>query len=211
MLNHKNNLLNKEATLSSNQTNIDTQHNTHRLFLAKVRLKQSGFNALELTLVLAVIAIAIVGVIRVMGTNTDKTNSNQMVGDVGAMVSNIRNAFSSTTTGYTGLNNTSAINMKLIPAVLRISGTNIKNQFQGGTVVLTSGTGGDNFSIKYTNVPSTVCSSVVNTLGGAAFLIIKINEQSVYDVNAGTPLEAQKVGEHCKTGGEKSTIEFIAS
>jgi len=178
----------------------------------KVSIKQSGFNALELTLVLAVIAIAIVGVIRVMGNNTDKTNSNQMVGDVGVMVSNIRNAFSSTTTGYKDLTNAAAINMKLVPAVLRHDGkTIIKNQFQGGLVELTGDSSGDNFNIKYTNVPSTVCSSAVNTLGGASFLKITINGTIVYDVNNNVALEAHKVGTACQIAKEKSIIIFTTS
>ena len=207
----KNDSIDTNSIEVNNENNIGT-YNSHRLFLTKAKLKQGGFNALELTLVLAVIAIAIVSVIRVMGTNTDKTNSNQMVGDVGALVSNIRNAFSSTTTGYTGLTNKSAISMKLVPAVLRTSGAAvIKNQFQGGTVVLAGDASGDNFSITYTNVPSAVCSSAVNTLGGASFLKITINASTVYDVNAGTVLEAQKVGEACATKKEQSTLIFTAS
>lgn len=175
--------------------------------------KIDGFNAIELAAVLAVISIAIVGAIALMGGNRDKQNSNQMVSDVSTMVSNIKNAYSSSSTGYTNLTTAAAINMKAVPTDLKIpsGGTTIKNQFQGGTVVITSSNSGEAFTITYSNVPLAVCSTVINTLGGSSFLSIGVNSTTVFDAVAGTQLDATAVATACKAGNEKSTIVFTAS
>lgn len=177
------------------------------------RLKHAGFNAIELSLVLGVVAIAIVGVIRVMGGNTDKQNATQMVNDVSTMVSNIKNAYSSSTTGYSTLNTATAIQGKMVPQDLKIptGGTTIQNQFQGGTVAIANGSNGENFTITYTNVPSAICNSAINTLGGSSFLTIAINSTTVYDVNNQVALDAAKVSTACTTAKEKSTVIFTAS
>lgn len=176
-------------------------------------LKCAGFNAIELSLVLGVVAIAIVGVIRIMGSNTDKQNAAQMVNDVSTMVSNIKNAYSSSTTGYSTLSTSVAIDGKMVPQDLKIpsGGNTIQNQFQGGAVVIANGSNGENFTITYTNVPAAICNSAINTLGGSSFLSIDINGMVVYDVNAGTVLDATTVSSACKDGKEQSTIIFTAS
>lgn len=178
--------------------------------LSKI-LKIAGFNALELMMVLAVVAVATVTVIKTMGSNSDKQHANQMVGNVGTMISNIRNAYSSSNKGYATLTTEAAINMKVIPQDLRIDGTKIKNQFQGGTVEVAAHNSGEAFTIIYTNVPQAVCTSVVNSLGGSSFLSIDINSKVVFDANGQKPLDATDVATACKAGGEKSKIIFAAS
>lgn len=175
-------------------------------------LKYAGFNAIELSLVLGVIAIAVVGVIRIMAGNTDKQNSTQMVNDVSTLVTNIKNAYSSSTQGYSTLSTEAAIDGKMVPQDLKIpaGGTTIQNQFQGGEVKIAN-QNGENFTITYTNVPSAICNSAVNTLGGVSFLSITVNGVAVYDINAGTMLDGTKVSAECKNGKEKSIIEFTAS
>ncbi|HLX52960.1 MAG TPA: type 4 pilus major pilin, partial [Aquella sp.] len=125
----------------------------------------------------------------------------------------IKNAYSSSTTGYTTLTTSVAIDGKMIPQDLKIpsGGTTIQNQFQGGEVKIAAGSSGENFTITYTHVPSAICNSAINTLGGSSFLSIDINGTTVYDVNAGTALDGKAVSEACKTGQEQSTIIFTAS
>ena len=184
-----------------------------RLGLNKGLRKYAGFNAIELSAVLAVIAIAVVATIRIMGGNSDKQNANQMVNDVSTMVSNIKNAYSSSSTGYSTLTTTAAINMKVIPGDLKIptGGTTVKNQFQGGTVAIASASSGDAYTVTYTNVSLAVCNSAINTLGGSSFLTIVVNGTTVFDSVAGTQLDATAVSTACKAGNEKSTIIFTAS
>lgn len=178
--------------------------------LLKVSRKCYGFNAIELSLVLAVIAIAIVATIRVMAGNTDKQNSNQMVHDVSMLVSNIKNAFSSSQGGYMSLNTEIAIKARVVPLDLKHNDSEIQNQFQGGKVVITHDDTGENFTVEYTNVPSAICNSAVNTLGSASFLSIKINDKDVFDVDT-TPLDAATVAEACSANKDKSKIDFKAS
>jgi hypothetical protein len=101
----------------------------------------------------------------------------------------------------------------MVPQDLKIpsGGGMIQNQFQGGKVTLASGSSGENFTITYSNVPSAICNSAINTMGGSSFLSIDINGTSVYDVNAGTALDGSSVSTACKTGGEQSSIVFTAS
>lgn len=184
-----------------------------KLRLSERQKKQAGFNAIELSLVLAVIAIAVVATIRIMGGNTDKQNATQMVNDVSTIVSNVKNLYSSSTNGYNSLNTTIAIDAKVVPQDLKIpnGGGTIQNQFQGGTVDIIAANNGEAFQITYTNVPSAICNSAINTLGGAGFLTITINGTTVYDANAGTSLDAANVASSCKQGAEKSSIVFTAS
>lgn len=183
--------------------------------LKRYKKKQSGFNAIELSLVLAVIAVAIVATIRVMGNNSDKQKTAQMVSDVSTFVSNIKNAYSGTATGYgTITDNTPIIQMKAYPSDLRVSGNNILTQFSNGQVNIKGLTlnGIDAFSIEYTNVPTQVCSSVIGTLGSAMFLQILVGTTVVFDQNAGTELDATKVATQCAAGKSAGVnITFVAS
>jgi len=173
--------------------------------------KSAGFNALELMMVLAVISIAIVGVVKTMSSNSDKQNSNQMITDVNAMVANIKNAYSGTNNGYADLSTQAAIDMKAVPQGLKINGETIKNQFQGGTVTIEPANNGDAFDITYTNVPQAVCASSVNTLGSSAFLSIQVNGDEVLNTATQKALSATKVAQDCASQQEKSTIIFTAS
>jgi len=175
----------KTSTLIKNSDNLKDLKKVNfknQFQFIKLR-KYAGFNAIELTLVLAVIAIAIIAVVKVMGGNTDKQNSNQMVNDVGTMVSNIKNAYSSSTTGYTDLSSAIAVKMHAVPADLKVDEGKgiIKSQFQGGTVDIKTGPNPDSFTITYDKVPTAVCTNVVTTLGTNLFQDVLIAGKSVYN------------------------------
>jgi type II secretory pathway pseudopilin PulG len=201
----------KQNVTAINQQEIRTKQSVNMPVLRK-SLRYAGFNAIELSMVLGVIAVAVVGVIRIMGGNTDKQNSTQMVNDVSALVSNVKNAYSSSNSGYSSLTTKAAIDGRVVPQDLKTANDKIQNQFQGGEVTIEAGGSGEFFTITYTKVPSSICNSAVNTLGGASFLTIVINGQAaVYDVNAGTALDASKVAAACSDGKEQSTVIFTAS
>ena len=170
--------------------------------------KCAGFNALELMMVLAVIAVATVAVVKTMSGNSDKQSSTQMVTDVTAMVFNIKNAYSNSNDGYNTLTQEAVIKMKAIPQDLRVNGETIKSQFQGGTVEIAATA--DTFTITYTQVPQAVCASAVNALGGSAFSSIKINDDEVFN-NVNKNLDPSLVAKDCENGKAPSKIEFTAS
>lgn len=157
----------------ANVQNVKTRQITN-IFGARKRLRYAGFNAIELSLVLGVIAVAIVGVVRIMGGNTDKQNSIQMVNDVSDLAFNIKNAYSGATAGYKSLTNAEAITGRLVPQDLKSAVDKIQNQFQGGSIVLKGDDGGDTFIINYTKVPSSVCNTAITALAGSTFLQIDV-------------------------------------
>ena len=154
-----------------------------------------GFTLIELMLVLAVIAVGISVAINSMHGNSEKQNSNQMASDVTTMVNNIKNAYSSTTTGYANLTTASAITAKLVPGDLRVSGGNIYSQFSGGVIKIEPSA--ENFTITYDKVPSAVCNNIIALLGGGVFLKIVVGSTTVYEVGV-TDIDATSVAESCK-------------
>jgi Tfp pilus assembly protein PilE len=177
----------------------------------KLPIKYAGFNALELMMVLAVIAIGIGVAIRTMSGNSNKQNTNQMVSDITALVSNIKNSYTSSTSGYTNLTTTSAIQGALIPSDLKVptGGTTVQNQFQGGTVDIASANNGEAFSITYSNVPSAICNSVITSLGASSFVSITVNGTSVYDAVTDPTIDATAISTACNTA--TNSLVFTAS
>jgi type II secretory pathway pseudopilin PulG len=177
----------------------------------QVILKYAGFNALELMMVLAVIAIGIGVAIRTMSGNSNKQNTNQMVSDITALVNNVKNAYTSSTSGYSNLTTTSAIEASLIPTDLKVptGGTTIQNQFQGGTVEVASVNNGEAFSVTYTNVPSAICNSVITSLGGSSFVSITVNGTSVFDAVSAPTIDATAISTACNTA--TNSLVFTAS
>ncbi len=169
-----------------------------------------GFSALELMFVLAVIAVAMVAVIKTMGSNSDKVNASNMITDVSAITQNIKSAYISSSSAYNNLSNSVAIDLKVIPNNLVINGSNIKNQFPGGEVVIEADSSADFFTVTYTKVPSAVCMMVITQMGGASFQSIKVDGTVVYDAINNIPLKVEEVGAACKNNNQTS-IEFAAS
>lgn len=193
------------------EENLSARYPKSLVKLRKIPKRYGGFNAIELSLVLGVIALAIVGIIRIMSDNSNKVSSNQMVNDVSGLVSNIQNAYSSSTTGYSQLTTQALIDGKMVPQDLKIPSTDdsIQSQFQGGTVTAVGDTAGENFTITYDKVPTAICNSAINTLGSSSFLSIKINDVTVYDSNLA--LDGTAVAAACKHEDGIATIEFTAS
>jgi type II secretory pathway pseudopilin PulG len=181
----------------------------------KSGLRQKGFTAIELMFALGVIAFGTVALVLVSRNNTNKQNANIMVSDVSALVQNIQSGFASSSTGYTGLENTSAISMGLVPSDLKFStaagSSTINSKFTGGTVTIAA-VGTDAFSIAYTNVPTSVCNSVITTLGGSAFTKVEVGGTTVFenDTGANTPLSPASVGTACSSSSTVD-ITFTAS
>ena len=175
--------------------------------------KQFGFSALELMFVLAVIAVAMVAILKTMGGNGDKVNATNMITDVSSMTQNIKSAYGSSSTGYTGLSNQVALSLKVVPETLPRSGNDgIKNQFQAGTVTIKVDSSDPSlFNITYTNVPSSVCQMVVTQIGSSAFQKIEVGSTKLYDAVEGKLLEIQEVGSACEAAKNKATITFTAS
>ena len=160
---------------------------------------QAGFSALELMLVLGVIAVALGVAIRTMSSNTNRQNTNQMVGDITTIVSNVKNAYNTVNNGYTALTTTTAIQAQLIPSNLRITngGTIIQNQFAGGTVTVEHVSDGSAFIISYLGVPSVICNSVITALGANMFVNVSVNTTTIYNITTQPTLDATAIVKGC--------------
>ena len=174
-------------------------------------LKHAGFNALELMLVLAVIAVGIGVAIHTMTGNSNSQNTNQMVSDVSALVSNIKGNYTSSTDGYTNVSTATAIQASLIPTDLKVNGgTTVQNQFQGGTVEIAPENNGEAFSITYNSVPSAICNKAIASLAGSSFLTISINGGSpVYDSINNVAINPEDIAQDCNQSS--NSIIFTAS
>ena len=174
-------------------------------------LKYCGFNALELMLVLAVIAVGIGVAIHTMTGNSNSQNTNQMVSDVSALVSNIKGNYTSSTNGYADITTATAIQASLIPTDLKISGgTIVQNQFQAGTIEIAPENTGEAFSITYSAVPSAICNKAIAALAGSAFLTISINGGTpVYDSVNNVEISPSVIAGECS--GSTNSITFTAS
>lgn len=170
-----------------------------------------GFNALELMLVLAVIAVGIGVALHTMSSNSDKQNSNQMISDVSGLMSNIQNAYASSSGGYADLSTEIAIQAKLVPTDLRLStdGSSVLNQFQNGTVEVDPSETGDAFTITYSSVPSAVCNTAVAALAGSGFNKIEVGGTTVYDISAGIAFNPTTLSSACDNAS--NSIVFTAS
>ncbi|MBP9742317.1 MAG: hypothetical protein KBD37_03065 [Burkholderiales bacterium] len=172
--------------------------------------RYAGFNALELMLVLAVIAVGIGVALHTMSSNADKQDSNQMISDISALVSNIQNAYASSAGGYTDLTTATAIQAKLVPTDLRLStdGSSVLNQFQSGTVDIAPSDDGSAFTITYSSVPSSVCNTAVAALAGSGFNVIEVEGTAVYDAS-GDAFSPGTLSEACDN--PTNSIVFTAS
>ena len=200
----------KKSTLTNGISQIGT-HNHLKSRRIMPPLKYCGFNALELMLVLAVIAVGIGVAIHTMTGNSNSQNTNQMVSDVSALVSNIKGNYTSSTEGYANVSTATAIQASLVPTDLRINGgTIVQNQFQGGEVTIAPENSGEAFSITYSAVPSAICNKAVASLAGSSFLTITINSgQPVYDSVNNVSINPEDIATAC--AGSSNTITFTAS
>jgi type II secretory pathway pseudopilin PulG len=127
--------------------------------------KIQGFTAIELLFALGIIALATISIVYAMRGNSDKSNAQQMLTDVTAIINNVRNIHNSSSTGYTGLDTERAIGLSAFPTDLKINQTanTVGNQFVGGTVAITAADD-TNFTLEYTQVPAAVCAQIVTQL-----------------------------------------------
>ena len=209
----KSTLINRrlESGLSVITIEPNCRENEQKIRRIMPLIKHAGFNALELMLVLAVIAVGIGVAIHTMTGNSNSQNTNQMVSDVTALVSNVKANYTSSTDGYTSVSTDTAVSAGLIPTDLKLNGTTVQSQFQGGTIEITPANSGEAFSITYTSVPSAICNKVVATLAGSAFLTIDVGGTAVYDSVNNIPIVPATISTQCGGSGNTATIIFTAS
>jgi hypothetical protein len=164
-------------------------------------------------MVLAVIAVATIAIVRLMHNNSNTANGQQMIADVTAISTQIKNNYSSSSTGYDGLDTAQAISQGDIPSDLPTNGGAIQNQFSGGNVTIGTANNNASYTISYTSVPPSVCEQVINSLVGN-FQEIQVGDTVVYENDSGgnTPLNITTLTSACNPSGSNSVaITFTGS
>jgi len=124
------------------------------------RRNQAGLTLVEVLLVLAIAAVAIVGGTILFSTASTNQRITQTVGHVSTLASGIRRMYS-TQAQYTGVDEAFALQNDIVPTDMAVGTTAIRNAFGGQVGIQASGTNDLNFAITFENVPNGACVELV--------------------------------------------------
>ncbi len=130
--------------------------------------EQSGRSMVEMLGVLAIIGVLSIGGISGYSKAMAKYRVNKTLDQISMLVMNIRTLFSSSV-DYTGLNDTMAINLGIIPADMQLTGTSgksIVNAYQGA-VKVNVGTDTREFYVIYTGLTQEACVALATADWGS--------------------------------------------
>ena len=175
-----------------------------KLDMASFNSIQSGRSMVEMLGVLAIIGVLSVAGIAGYSKAMASFKRTKLIDQLSLVVANIRAAYANQP-DYTGLTNTTVINMGLIEDDMKVitsngtfSSNEIKNTY-GGNVEISKGAG-TTFLIKITQIPQDACARIVTTDWG-----YHNNMGRIYINNAGSP-QLDYLSEYCKAGGSTNTI-----
>jgi prepilin-type N-terminal cleavage/methylation domain-containing protein len=127
------------------------------------RMAQRGLSMLEISLVMIVIAIVLVAVYVGFQQNQRRAEINENVAAITQIISTAQARFGKTG-GYTGLSTAIAVQSRLIPDNLRITGGNTAQNSYGGLITVAPVTcvqTGDCLELQWTRTPSSQCAEIV--------------------------------------------------
>ncbi|MBE0468179.1 MAG: hypothetical protein IBX55_01555 [Methyloprofundus sp.] len=169
-----------------------------------LKAKQKGLTAIEISIfvvVFIILAGMAFGVYQVFDSSNRISSSAKNLQSLGG---GLQNAFSSQG-DYTGVNAQVAINLG-IPDRSMISGTTLRNAWQGSVTIASAG--GSSADITFANVARNECAKFVNT-SESLFHRITVGGTAVKDFQAGSPLGTVALANACSSGaGAVTTIVF---
>lgn len=151
-------------------------------------MKQAGLSLVESLLVLAVIALILIGAYQGYKAATGEVKGNNMIKSTVVLSGNITRLYSQSG-NYTGLNNSVMADSALVPDGLRVdlATDNITNAWGGavtigpgqattGGVTAPGGTASNTFyHVAYTGVEAVDCANFVNGISGSAVAVGVLN------------------------------------
>ncbi len=173
--------------------------------------EQAGRSMVEMLGVLAIIGVLSIGGISGYSKAMAKFRINKTLDQISMLVMNIRSLFASSL-DYTGLDNSLAITMGIIPGEMRGAGSgSIINAFQGDVVIKAGNQGGTNrsFEIEYAGLTQEACVSIATadwgSQAGSGLYSISVNDNTHYADRAdgatdGLPLNIGAASGYCGTG-----------
>lgn len=145
----------------------------------------SGFSLIELLLVLGAISILLVAAFFVYPQVRDSSVSGRTVTNTVAVAANVNALYGSSS--YGSLNNSTAINAKLVPAsmVTEQGSSSLASEWGGAVSLSAAGTKNRGWRIVYEDVPDSICNQLTGGLS-SHFTAVAINNQIIKD--SGTPI-----------------------
>ncbi len=136
-----------------------------------MRVNESGRSMIEMLGVLAIIGVLSVGGIAGYSKAMNKFKTNQVADNVSMLVANIKTLYAQQKT-YTGLNNTSAVSMGVVPDELGTSAT-LTNAFNGAVTIqaAASTAASDNkaFTITFNGLSKEACITLATNDWGSGY------------------------------------------
>lgn len=178
---------------------------------------KKGFSLLELLLVLGIIAALVVAAFIVYPKVQASQRSQAESNNIATIQAGVKALYTSTSS-FTGLNNSVAIQAQIFPDNM-LSGTDSAtpstpiNAFKGDVIVESANTGpsaaqGSSFTITYKNVPATECTKIIAAAAGNFYTAGVGTAGNVKA--AGEVLDIAKTATQCQNGGNSNTLIFTS-
>lgn len=152
-------------------------------FNKRVKSATSGYSLIELLLVIAFIAgalvLAFVTYPKVQATNRANVESQHL----SVISTGVKNLYA-TAKSFTGISNQVLLNAKLIPDDMRVAGDVISNVWEG-TVKVAVADPVSKYTITYTGVPAAECAKL-STGVAVNFMKLVVGTTTIFDRTAGT-------------------------
>ena len=180
--------------------------------LIKKRKSKKGFSLLELLLVLGIIAALVVAAFIVYPKVQASQRSQAESNNIAAIQAGVKSLYSSTS-NYTGLSNSVAIQAKIFPDNMLNGSKNLAYSSFGGDVALASentgptGALGSSFIITYYGVPPTECTKIMTAVAGNFY---KAQVESVIVKPVDGVLDVAETTRACSLNRKITTLIFTS-
>ena len=176
--------------------------------------EQSGRSMVEMLGVLAIIGVLSIGGISGYSKAMAKFRINKTLDQISMLVMNIRSLFASSL-DYTGLDNTLAVTMGIIPGEMQgASSGSIINAFQGNVTIEAGDQGGTNrsFKITYEGLSQEACISIATadwgSQSGSGLYSMKVGSGTYLADQNQLPISISTASGDCGTDLSSITWEY---
>lgn len=184
--------------------------------IAKIEKISRGYSLIELLLVIAFIAgalvLAFVTYPKVQATSRANVESQHLI----AISTGLRSLYA-TARSFEGVGNRVMIDAKLVPDDMRVVGDVIYNVWDG-TVSTVVANHVERYMLTYTNVPAAECVKIA-TGAGVNFLALTIGDYTIFDraygvgyddTGGGVTIKPELAAQACQANPNGNTMVFYA-
>lgn len=179
--------------------------------MKRLTFKRRGFSLLEVMLGLAIAIFVVSALFFMLPKVQSSQRADRESRNIGAIKAGVKTLYGGVS-NYVGLSNTVAINARIIPENMLVSGstTRIVNAYGGDVTVYASDYGiskttGSSFTLIYTKVPTEDCIKMVPPVAGD-LSAAQINGTRVKEIGGVLDLDALVTA--CKAGGNVNQINL---